>query len=81
MALGKKQLFLAYMYNQMSRLEQEVQEQTSRVRYRRVDTVDCLELIIAIERLNTFKEFASNALTLLKFEDEVVEDFKECVTK
>lgn len=69
MAISKKHLFMSYILNQLTRLEQEVQEQTARIRYRKIDTVDCLELVIAIERLNSFKEFANNAVSLLKLDE------------
>ncbi len=69
MAVSKKHLFMSYILNQLTRLEQDVQEQTAHIRYRKIDTVDCLELVIAIERLQCFKEFANNAISLLKLDE------------
>ena len=74
MAVGKKRLFMSYILNQLTYLENEVQELTSRIRYRKIDAVDCLELIIAVERLNSFREFSKSAIELLKLENPDISD-------
>lgn len=54
-----------YIYNNRSRLEYEVRELQSNLRYRQIDVVDCIETACAIERLNTFNQTTKDILTLL----------------
>ena len=54
-----------YIYNNRSRLEHEVRELQSNLRYRQIDVVDCIKTACSIERLNTFKQPTKDILTLL----------------
>lgn len=66
----------AYFLNYMTILEGEVTQIRNNVRFRSIDQVDCLELALAIERLNAFKDFTKNVraiLKLSKFEEEETE--------
>lgn len=66
--MKQKEIELLYEYflNQLTYLEQDVQKLQQSVRYRRIDAVDCLELCLALERLEAFKNFSSNVIQLLK---------------
>ena len=48
------ELLWRYILNNLTAMEQEVQQLQQNLRYRKIDTVDCHELALAIERLNTF---------------------------
>lgn len=55
--IKEKEMFLAFEYNHREYLEQNVKQIQQNLRYRKIDTVDCIELICAIERLNAFNEY------------------------
>lgn len=74
MNIKEKQLLLQYFIHRSELLEDELQEIQSHIRYRRVDSCDCLELAIAIERLQAFREFSADVVALLKLNDRK----KEC---
>ena len=58
-------LLLSYIYNNRIRLEDEVSQLQSNVRFRKVDITDCLELIVAIAQLQSFEEITNHILSLL----------------
>ena len=60
------ELLLEYFLHTLTYLEQDVQQLQQNIRYRRIDAVDCLELCLALERLNAFKKFSSEVQQLLK---------------
>lgn len=62
-------LLYCYLIHRGQQLEEELSEIQSHIRYRRVDSCDCLELAIAIERLQAFREFSANVVALLKLND------------
>lgn len=55
--IKEKELFLAFEYNHRELLRENIRILQQNIRYRNVDSVDCIELIIAIERLNAFEEY------------------------
>ena len=55
--LKEKELFLQFEYNHREFLRNNVRQLQQNVRYRDIDSVDCIELIIAIEKLNGFEEY------------------------
>lgn len=55
-----------YIYNNRQRLEEELREQQAKLRYRKIDVVDCIETACIIERLNTFRQMSCDILQLLK---------------
>lgn len=63
-------LLFAYIYNNRMRLEDEVSQLQANVRFRHIDSVDCVELMLASERLNTFKEVTNNIRMLLGLYDK-----------
>lgn len=58
-------LFFNYRYNMQCRLENDVRQLQQNVRYRNIDVIDCLELSLALERLNTFHEVIKDVSLLL----------------
>lgn len=58
-------LLFAYIYNNRMRLEDEVSQLQANIRFRKIDSVDCIELMLATERLNTFKEVTKDIRMLL----------------
>ena len=63
------EMLLEYIIFETTRLEQDVYQLRQTIRYRDVDVVDCLELMLALERLAAFKNFSANVIQLLKLRD------------
>lgn len=63
-------LLYSYILNNRIRLKNEVRTLQTQLRYREIDIVDCMELAVAIERYNTFKETTNQIKSLLKLEVE-----------
>ena len=61
-------LIYSYIYNNRVRLKNEIREMQTNLRYREIDVIDCLELALAVERYNTFKETTNQIKSLLKME-------------
>ena len=53
----EKRILQSYLVNEDARLSDMVQELQARIRYRRVDVVDCVELACAINHYDSFREF------------------------
>ncbi len=64
--MKKYEILCAYFYAEQCRLEAEISDIQDRVRYRRITTVDCIELILASERLSALLEFSSQVKAILK---------------
>lgn len=62
-------LLYSYIYNNRLMLKNEVRTMQANLRYREIDVIDCLELALAVERYNTFKETTNQIKLLLKMED------------
>jgi acyl carrier protein len=62
----EKVLLLSYQYNNRTYLERDVVQLRSNLRYRDVDSVDCMELMLAIERLNMFNKVFRDVYAILK---------------
>lgn len=60
------EILMQYILFETTRLEQDVQQLRQNIRYRDVDVVDCMELMLALERLAVFKNFSGNVIHLLK---------------
>lgn len=59
-------LLCSYIYNNRVDLEREVRQLQNNIRFRNVDVADCMELICALQRLETFKETTDHIMHLLK---------------
>ncbi|MBO7695322.1 MAG: hypothetical protein J6T10_22085 [Methanobrevibacter sp.] len=57
-------LLFSYVYNNTLELENEVRQLQSNVRYRRIDSADIYELLVAQIRLETFKEISEHIISL-----------------
>ncbi len=55
-----------YILNNMAFLEDDVMQLRQNFRYRQVDAVDCIELCLALERLQAFHKFSSDVIHILK---------------
>jgi len=68
--MNQKELTLLYSYilNNQLQLKDEIRHLQSNLRFRNVDTVDCLELAFAIERYNNFREITKQIKILLNLE-------------
>lgn len=64
--MKQKEIFMAYINNNRYKLEEDVRQLQQRLRYREADAVDCLELSLALERLNAFDDFSRSAIAILK---------------
>lgn len=62
----EKDIINMYIYNNTIRLEDNVKQLQNNIRYRRIDTIDCIELLIAQQELETFKEVTKHIKMLLK---------------
>lgn len=67
------ELLWRYILNNLTAMEQEVQQLQQNLRYRRIDTIDCHELSLAIERLNTFQKVSNDILSLLRMDKSTSE--------
>ncbi len=70
MGKRQKEIFLMYLNNTRDRMEEDIRTLRQQLRYRNVDVVDCLELLLALERFNAFQEFSRNAKAILRLESD-----------
>ena len=64
--ISKYDLLQEYFINERDRLAADVAQLQENIRYRRISSVDCLELIIAQERLSAFTEFSHTVRLILR---------------
>lgn len=69
MRQNEKDLITRYIYNNRVRLENNVHQLQSNIRFRNIDTVDCIELMLAQQELETFKEVTKHIRLLLKLNE------------
>lgn len=62
----EKELLLSYFVNEDARLESEFIELRNRVRFRKIDISDNVELMLLQQRIADFQEFALVVMRLLK---------------
>lgn len=62
----QRELWLCYVINKRQHLENEVKQLQANVRYREIDAVDCMELMLAKEKLHNFNEFVSVTTEIFK---------------
>lgn len=61
----ERELLKAWLLNEDLRIDNEIMELKSRLRYRQIDIVDCIELALLINRYQDFKQFSSVVERLL----------------
>lgn len=69
--MRRTELLSEYIYNRRIFLEHDIQQLQENLRYRSISSVDCLELIIAQERLAMFVEVTRDVTELLKLKNGV----------
>lgn len=74
MRQSEKDLISKYIYNNRIRLENNVHQLQSNIRFRSIDTVDCVELMLAQQELQTFIEVTKHIRVLLKLNERTVEN-------
>lgn len=57
-------VLMSYIYNNRVRME-EVRHLQNNIRFRNIDVADCIELICAIQQLDTFNETTKHIRLLL----------------
>ena len=57
-------MLYSYIYNNRLRLKDDIRTLQANLRYRDIDVIDCIELALAVERYNTFKE-TTNQIRIL----------------
>ena len=62
----ERTLLYSYFCNQEIYFERELHQLQQNIRFRKFSDIDCIELLIARVRLDTFLEFRKNVLSLLK---------------
>lgn len=65
----EKELLLSWIVNESLRLDDDLVELRNRVRFRRVDVSDCVELALMLQRVEDFREFSVIVLRLLHLTD------------
>ena len=69
--MRKMDLLSDYIYNRRVYLERDIQQLQENLRYRSISSGDCLELIIAQERLAMFVEVTRDVTELLKIKNGI----------
>lgn len=67
--MKKYDILRSYIYCERCRLEADITQLQNNIRYRRISSVDCLELIIAQERLNAFNDFSAHVISVLRLNE------------
>lgn len=65
MKQSEKDLIMSYFVNEEMRLDDEFIELRNRIRFRRIDISDCVELICVMQRIADFHEFSIIVMRLL----------------
>ena len=66
----EKDLLTAYIYNNYVRLEDQLTTLQNNLRFRKIDVVDCVELLCAKQEFDTFKEVTGHIRLLLKLNEK-----------
>lgn len=69
--MKKSDLVAEYFFNRRLYLENELKQLSENVRFRPFDSVDCLELIIAKERLAMFIEVSKDIRHILNIKSGI----------
>lgn len=75
----QKEIFYQYLINMRDSLENDVRQLQQNLRYRNIDAVDCLELSLALERLNSFIDYSNHAIAIFKLSCPA--DYKASIVK
>lgn len=67
-----KEMILSYFLSQLTAMEEDVYQLQSRVRTRRIDVNDNVELIIALVRLELMRQVAADISVFLRIENNKI---------
>lgn len=68
--MTRKEMILQMFLTQYETMTADIDELQRRLRYRRVTTIDCLELIIAIERYEMLHEMECWIFQIMKIDEK-----------
>lgn len=68
MKQSEKDLLWAWIINEQIRLENELTEIRNRVRFRHIDVSDNVEMMLTMQRLEDFRDFALVLIRLLNLD-------------
>lgn len=66
MKASEKELLLSWVVSEKLRLDNEYVDSLQRVRFRKSDITDFIEMILLLQRIEDFNEFSANMIHLLK---------------
>lgn len=76
LTIKQKELYFSYVYNHREFLVSEVKQLQHNLRYRKIDSVDCMELALAVERLNAFEDFCKCINVIFSIGEDLSDDNK-----
>lgn len=68
MKQSEKDLLWAWIINEQIRLENDLTEIRNRVRFRHIDVSDNVEMMLTLQRLEDFRDFALVVIRLLNLD-------------
>lgn len=68
MKASEKEILLSWVVNEKLRLDNEYLESLQRVRFRKSDITDFIEMILLLQRIEDFNEFSVNMIHLLNLD-------------
>lgn len=68
MKASEKEILLSWIVNEKLRLDNEYVESLQRVRFRKSDITDFIEMILLLQRIEDFNEFSANMIHLLNLD-------------
>lgn len=68
MKQSEKDLLWAWIVNEETRIENELVEIRNRVRFRKIDITDNVEMMLTLQRLEDFRDFALTLIRLLNLD-------------
>ncbi len=74
--MTQKELLMTYIINNRDQLAAEAEQIRQNLRYCDVDPVDCLEYMLAKERLSYFNVVAKHLESLMKISDPEADKYK-----
>ena len=73
MRKNRIELFMSYVLNYRDFLENQIRVMQQNLRYRKIDTMDCVELMLLYQQLIDFKEYTKNSIALLGLNEKEFE--------
>lgn len=70
--MRQKEIVAEYFNTQITAMEYEVQQLQNRVRFRRIDVNDNVEMMCALVRLELMKQVCRDVSVFLRIEDNII---------